>query len=280
LASDLWPVRVDAVRFDSCLVNLANNARDAMPRGGTLRITTRNARPGEFEATADVAAGDYVAVDVADSGQGIAAESLAQVFDPFYTTKGPGHGTGLGLSMVYGFVKQSNGHIRVSSEVGRGTTVHIYLPRDTAAAPDQADKLAAQPAADLDSGKTVLVVEDNETVRQVAVAVLKSLGHETIEAGRGDEALALLERGDRKVDLILSDVVMPGAVNGYELAKVVRAKYPGIPIVLASGFTGALPNAEETGGVGTILLNKPYRKQELVSAMQTALGTSRTAKSA
>ena len=107
LASDLWPVRVDAVRFDSCLVNLANNARDAMPRGGTLRITTRNARPGEFEATADVAAGDYVAVDVADSGQGIAAESLAQVFDPFYTTKGPGHGTGLGLSMVYGFVKQS-----------------------------------------------------------------------------------------------------------------------------------------------------------------------------
>ena len=271
-APDLWPVRIDGAQLDSCIVNLANNARDAMPAGGALTIATRNAQLDAAYAriNADVEAGDYVLIEVSDTGAGMASETLAQAFEPFFTTKAPDHGTGLGLSMVYGFVKQSGGHITITSELGHGTAVKIYLPRDRQMA--VAAAAAAQPAPARGT-ETILVVEDNDQMRQAAVAQLTSLGYQVIEANSGAAALPILNRDAQRLDLLFTDIVMPGKPGGYDLALLALERRPGIRIVLTSGFPGHTVHRDAPRLANLALLGKPYRKAELAQAIRSALET-------
>ena len=271
-AADLWAVRIDPSQLDDSILNLALNARDAMPKGGTLTIEAANVRL-DADAAADVAAGDYVLVTVTDTGTGMTPDVMERVFEPFFTTKGVGAGSGLGLSMVYGFVKQSKGHIKIYSEPGFGTAVNIYLPRAEAAGADETAPAAADVAADVASrGELILVVEDNETVRSVVVTQLRELGYRTLEADSGEEALALLNaQGD--VDLVFSDVVMRGGIDGYELARQARARFDGLKILLMSGFTMKSVAEGFEGAEGFELLKKPYRKQDLAQKLRAILVT-------
>jgi len=273
LADDIWPVMIDGAQFDSCIVNLANNARDAMPRGGTLTIGTRNAElDAAYAATEpDVQPGQYAVVEVTDSGHGIPADVLANVFEPFFTTKAPGHGTGLGLSMVYGFVRQSGGHVKIYSEVGHGTCVRIYLPRLREAAPATASAAPAAAVTNKARGETVLVVEDNSLMRRTACAQLRSLGYDVVEADNAESGLAALDRPDLRVDLLFSDIVMPGPMSGYDLAKVAVQRRPGLKVLLTSGFPGSTLRLDGAAPLEFPLLAKPYRRDELVRAIRSVL---------
>jgi PAS domain S-box-containing protein len=276
LAPDLWPVKIDSAQFDSCIINLTNNAGFAMPEGGSLMLETSNDHLdlSYAEENPDATPGDYVLIKVSDTGTGMSPETMAQVFEPFFTTKGVGHGTGLGLSMVYGFVKQSGGHIKIYSEVGHGTTVRFYLPRETAggaaavvAPPDQAPA-----AATLAGGEeTILVVEDNELVRRTVVKQLGSLGYKVIEAGNGEAGLAILQKPDLKIDLLFTDIVMPGKLDGYELAKLALAGRPKVKILLTSGFPGDTLNYIGKHAAHMSLLGKPYRKNDLAREVRRVL---------
>lgn len=274
LAPDLWPVLVDGPQLDAGIVNLANNARDAMPRGGAMSIATRNASLGEADLpeNADVPPGDYVLIEMADTGTGMSADTLARAFEPFFSTKGPGHGTGLGLSMLYGFVKQSGGQVRILSELGRGTTVRIYLPRaeaGNARAPGDAE---AENRPQLPRGtETILVVEDNDDVRSTTVAQLTSLGYRVTAVQSGDAALAILDREDRQFDLLFSDIVMPGVLDGYDLARFVLERRPGMKILLTSGFSGDKLRQQDGGAPQFNLLGKPFRREELARSIRAAL---------
>jgi len=266
-APDLWPIKVDGAQFDSCLVNLATNARDAMPAGGSLAIEARNIT---LDAAAcaqvpDARPGDHVLIEIADTGQGMRPEVLAQAFEPFFTTKGPGHGTGLGLSMVYGFVRQSGGHVRIESKLGRGTRVQIHLPRAEAIPAVLPDERAA-PATPRGS-ETILVVEDNAQVLRAAVDQIESLGYRVIGVENAEAALTALER-HQDLDLLFTDIVMPGALNGYQLAEQTRRRWPDIKILLTSGFPGDTASAPEPPAP---MLNKPYRKDQLAQAIRKAL---------
>lgn len=269
VAPDLWSVSIDVSQFASSVVNLANNSRDAMPGGGDIRIGARNFRITDTEAAAitEIPSGDYVLVEVLDSGVGIAPQVLSRVFEPFFTTKSSGHGTGLGLSMVYGFVTQSGGSVRVYSEVGQGTVVRMYLPRT--AAPGSAADLRPGFLPILTSAhETILAVEDNEAIRRTVVVQLKALGYRVFEAADGAAALRLLEEHANEVALVFSDVVMPGFPNGHELADLVEARYPHLRVLLTSGFPG-----DAWGGdrVRRQLLNKPFGKAALAAAIRRAL---------
>jgi PAS domain S-box-containing protein len=271
LAPDLWPTLVDPAQFEAALVNLAINARDAMRSakgGGRLVIETANVRLDEDYAreNVDVVPGDYVMVAVSDIGAGMTPEVVARVFEPFFTTKPPGEGTGLGLSMVYGFIRHSQGHIKSYSEPGLGTTVRLYLPRTRGVAEAMsAPEAAARPAGG--AGERILVVEDNPDVRRVVLAQLQGLGYRTIEADNADAAIALLNRGEA-VDLLFTDIVMLGRMNGAELAHAARALRPGLKVLLTSGFAKAAmedgPHAAEFKN----LLSKPYRKAELAARLR------------
>jgi PAS domain S-box-containing protein len=273
LAPDLWPTLVDPAQFESALVNLAINARDAMrghEGGGRLIIETSNQRLDEDYArdNVEVVPGDYAMVAVSDTGAGMAPDILARVFEPFFTTKAPGEGTGLGLSMVYGFIRQSQGHIKIYSELGVGTTVRLYLPR----AHEAAAGLAAPEAAPAAVGgvERILVVEDNPDVRRVVVAQLEGLGYRTIEADNADAALAVLQRGEA-VDLLFTDIVMPGRLNGTELASAARALRPRLKVLLTSGFAkAALEPGPQSPDIKN-LLSKPYRKAELAAKLREIL---------
>lgn len=274
---DLWPVTVDRVQLETAILNLCINARDAMPEGGTLTIETRNATVDrEYAAShVDFMTGDYVVIAVSDTGTGMTPEVLAHVFEPFYTTKPVGAGTGLGLSMVYGFVKQSGGHVNIYSEEGKGTTVRLYLPRSTEEE-HSADKGSSQPEAAAAHNEFVLVVEDNELMRQTVVRQIKDLGYRTEEAESADAALAKIEAGLRP-DLIFMDVVMPGRLGGIELAELLRTRLPYLPVLLTSGFTERATMTASNrgaGGIGFPLLSKPYRKSELARALRKALESS------
>ena len=274
LAADLWPVHCDPGGLEVALLNLAANARDAMPSGGALRLRTRNAALG---AAGERAAGDYVVLEVEDTGEGMPPAVLARVFEPFFTTKEAGRGTGLGLPQVFGFARQSGGDIRIESEPGRGTTVAVLLPRAAAAA---AAPSAAPPAAPpraggavLDAlrssaGRTVLVVEDNREAGDFAAALLEELGYATVRAGGAAEALALLADGAR-VDAVFSDVVMPGGAGGLELAAALRASHPGVALVLTTGYSAKLADGDAPEGVE--VLAKPYLLDELAAALGRAL---------
>jgi CheY-like chemotaxis protein len=254
------------------LTNLAINARDAMPRGGRLVIETGNRVLDDAYAAEniDVKPGSYVMLAVSDTGEGIAPEILGRIFEPFFTTKEEGRGTGLGLSMVYGFAKQSHGHVKVYSEVGHGTTVRLYLPRaasdEVAARSDHAEETSTPQGNNV----TILAVEDNDEVRAVVTQQLTALGYRVITATNAAEALAVLDRGEA-ADLIFSDVVMPGKMSGIELVAEAARRRPGIKTLLTSGFTettlqGNEPHPETVG-----LLSKPYRLQDLAKRLREVL---------
>lgn len=268
LKDGLWPTVIDPAQLESTLANLANNARDAMPNGGKLRIATDNRQlDGDYAAAhSELAPGDFVMIEVTDTGAGMPPEVLARVYDPFYTTKPPGKGTGLGLSMVYGFIKQSGGHINIYSEVGVGTTVRLYLPR--ADAGNEAADIGIIPEVALGGGETILAVEDNPSLRRVVVRQLSEIGYRVLEAETAQQALGLLE--SERVDLVFTDVVMPGGVSGYELASTVAKRWPSIKLVLTSGFPEIRMIGEDELQNLT-LLSKPYRREDIARVVRAAL---------
>jgi len=269
LGESLWPVKIDRAQFEAALVNLATNARDAMAGGGRLTIATRNGALSaeELRQNPDVLPGDYVVVEVGDTGSGMAPEVLPHVFEPFFTTKRLGAGTGLGLSMVFGFIKQSGGHIAVVSEEGRGTTIRLYLPPDSDRTID-----AAAPSDTIDPalsgrGECVLLVEDDPYLRRVTRRQLTELGYRVIEAESAAAALDILA-GTAGIDLLFSDVVMPGGMSGVELARAAQLRWPKLKILLTSGYPEMLVDAP-TADVR--VLAKPYRNEALARAIHEAL---------
>ncbi len=269
----LWPVKIDTGQFDSAILNLATNARDAMPEGGTIKIVVRN-ETVEAGEQVDLPAGDYVRIAVSDTGTGMGPDVAAKVFGPFFTTKEAGKGTGLGLSMVHGFAAQSGGGASLSSGPA-GTTVTMHLPRSTTT--EQPASATVPPAAEanagpaLQTGGSVLVVEDDEHLREVVATLLWAMGYDVIEAETGDLALPLLQDETTQIDLLFTDIIMEGHLDGIRLAKVARELRPTIPVVLTSGFPG------DPGGLSELpddipLLRKPYPQDELAAIVRRALG--------
>ena len=273
LAEDLWPAMVDAGQLENAIVNLSVNARDAMPDGGELTIETANTEIENDMATggADgLAPGSYVIITVSDSGTGMPSDILNHIFEPFFTTKEVGKGSGLGLSMVYGFAKQSGGQVKVYSEPGEGTSVRIYLPKANC---DAATPTTDQPR-ELDSptgrGEIILVVEDAEDLRGVAVAHLQSLGYTVLQAGDGRTALAQLQKRS-DIDLLFTDIILPGGMNGSELARLARARYPNLRSLFASGYSRNALAHQGRIEEGVRLIDKPYRRHDLARAVRAAL---------
>jgi PAS domain S-box-containing protein len=273
LAPEAWPALIDPSLLATALLNLAINARDAMPEGGKLTLETGNVILDQTYASTnpDVAPGPYVMIAISDTGTGIPAHLLAKVFEPFFTTKQVGKGTGLGLSMVYGFVKQSGGHIKIYSEVGQGTTIKLYLPRGSEEAGGAAE--AVYDTAD-GGTETVLVVEDDELVRSYASAQLKGLGFTTYAASNAAEALAILESGV-EIDLLFTDIIMPGGMNGRQLAEEVTRRYPAIAVLYTSGYTENAIVHQGRLDPGVMLLSKPYRRSDLARKIREALAVRR-----
>jgi PAS domain S-box-containing protein len=272
IAADCWPVRTDAHQMESAIVNIAINARDAMPDGGKLIIRTENLQLAPNEAAPlDLPAGDYVAIQIRDTGNGMPQEMLHRVFEPFFTTKQPGKGTGLGLSMVYGFVKQSGGHVTVSSELGLGTMFTLYFPR----AAEAADRLPATRggARAAKSGTydgVILAVDDNPQVQATAVMQLQQLGYRVITADNAAVALEILD-GSEPIDLLFTDVVMPGDLNGRQLAAEARKRRPDLGVLFTSGFPGVIESQDGIFDTEFALLPKPYRRADLERAVSDAL---------
>ena len=271
----LWRAEADPAQVESALLNLAVNARDAMPNGGSLTIETANKiLDAQYAAdNVEVTPGEYAMLAVTDTGTGIPQSIIDRVFDPFFTTKPVGQGTGLGLSMIYGFAKQSGGHIKIYSEEGHGTTVRLYLPKTKRA------DFAPVEAHDVDEtqlrsrGEVILVVEDNEDVRNVVVRQLSSLGYKTMEAADVADAIEAL-KNPGQIDLIFTDVVMPGKLNVQDLNRRAAEVRPGLPVLFTSGFSeNALPS-DLFFDRKNALLSKPYRKQELARKVREALGGS------
>jgi PAS domain S-box-containing protein len=270
LAAETWPAMVDPNQLTTAIINLSLNARDAMAEGGKLTLETRNVHLDETYAGmySEVAAGNYIMVAVSDTGSGIAPENLEKVFEPFFTTKEIGKGTGLGLSMVFGFIKQSGGHVRIYSEVGHGTSVKMYLPRATGTEETGPDIVVA-PA--LEGGhETVLVVEDDAMVRQYVLTQIRSLGYVALEAANAAEALAIID-GHPTVDLLFTDVIMPGAMNGRQLADAATQRRPRLKTLFTSGYTENAILHHGRLDAGVHLLAKPYRKPELARMIRVAL---------
>ena len=271
-APGLWRVEADPNQLEAAILNLAVNARDAMADGGKLTIEAANAIFGETyaEQEQDAAPGQYVFICVTDTGCGIPPETLGRVFEPFFTTKEVGRGTGLGLSMVYGFIRQSGGHVQIHSEQGRGTTVKLFLPRLQAASTAEEEELPQTlPPASLHA-ETVLVAEDDDDVRAYTVECLRGLGYRVLEAHDGASALRLLERQEPSVDMLFTDVVMPG-ISGRELADRARALHPHLRILYTSGYTrDAMPQGGRLD-LGIAMLPKPFTYTALAARVREAL---------
>jgi PAS domain S-box-containing protein len=268
LEQETATAHIDASQLANSLLNMAINARDAMPSGGKLLLETRNAVLDEAYAQAnpDVKPGRYVMLAVSDTGTGMSQDVLDKVFEPFFTTKEVGKGSGLGLSMVYGFVKQSGGHIRIYSEVGHGTTIKLYLP--PARGQVEAAPAAAPPLPH--GNETIMVVEDDALVRNFVTAQLQSLGYRTVGAANGPAALNLIE-GGQAFDLLFTDVIMPGGLSGRELAEKVLKLRPGIKVLYTSGYTDNAIVHQGRLDPGVLLLTKPYRKSQLANMIRRAL---------
>jgi PAS domain S-box-containing protein len=269
LQTDCWHALIDPSQLSTALINLAVNARDAMPTGGRIVLSTTNVNfePPVSDTVPEGIVGDYIMVAVSDTGAGIPAAIRDKVFEPFFTTKELGKGTGLGLSMVYGFVKQSGGHIKIDSEEGRGTTVTLYLPRGVA----RAALPSVTPTAGLQGGsETILIVEDDELVRGYVVAQLKNLGYRTMTATNGPDALALLKQ-PVEFDLLFTDIVMPGGMNGRELADAVTRQRPGVAVLYMSGYPDAAVMHDGRLDPDITLLSKPYRPAELARLIRQVL---------
>ncbi len=269
-ASGLWPTLVDANQLENAILNLCINGRDAMPDGGRITIETANRWLDERAAREHgLEAGQYVSVCVSDTGTGIAKEHLDRVFDPFFTTKPIGEGTGLGLSMVYGFARQSHGHVRIYSEVGHGTMVCIYLPRHIGEEVVEADPVRA-PMVVADTGKRVLVIDDEPTVRLLIVDTLDELGYACEEAGDGPSALRILDTS-LKIDLLITDVGLPGGMNGRQIAERARQLRPDLKIMFITGYA---ENAVLNHGHierGMQVLTKPFAVSDLTARVERLL---------
>ena len=266
----LRPVKVDPAQLEAALINLATNARDAMPKGGQLTFATHNATLDAVYASqhADVAAGDYALIEISDTGTGIPPDIITRIFDPFFTTKASGKGTGLGLSMTFGFVKQSGGHLSVYSELGRGTTFRLYLPRSDS---DEAAAVIA-PGSDVIVGgdETILVVEDNAQLRRTAERQLTELGYQVRLADGAQPALTLLS-GTDAVDLLFTDIVMPGTLDGLDLTYQAMRLRPGLKVLLTSGFPGGRGADQRMADSPYRLLGKPYSLMELAQTVRMVL---------
>ncbi|HEY5657610.1 MAG TPA: ATP-binding protein, partial [Myxococcota bacterium] len=266
----LWHCMADDAQLENALLNLVINARDAMVRGGTITIEASNLTVDEARAAthAGAQAGSYVSISVRDSGSGISADVLSRVFDPFFTTKEVGAGSGLGLSMVYGFARQSGGFVSIQSEIDQGTVVEICLPRteDSCEAADELDP-EALPRGE---GECVLLVEDDLTVRRLLVSLLEGLGYAVIEAEDGARALSILHEGVA-VDAILSDVVLPGVCSGPDLIREVAQRRPGVSAVLMSGYARDALENSEFALQDVSLLQKPFKEADLARALRLAL---------
>jgi CheY-like chemotaxis protein len=272
LAKGLPMITVDPGQVENALLNLAVNARDAMPNGGHLTIETRLTEIDRDYLTLhpDALAGKHVMLAVTDTGMGMSPEVREHAFEPFYTTKGPGAGSGLGLSMVYGFVKQSGGHVQLYSELGHGTTIRVYLPAQGTGAVAAPATSAGPPSAT--SGERILVVEDDPRVRRVAVRRLKELGYATVEAESGPAALRLLDEGD-PFDLLFTDVVMAGGMSGIDLAKEVQRRRPKLKVLFTSGYAEPVMAKRGRQSVKSAdWLSKPYSLNELQAKLREVLG--------
>ena len=271
LASDLPPVMLDPGQIESALLNLAVNARDAMPRGGKLTIQTQLT---EIDAEAsdsfdDLAPGSYVTVTVADTGTGMSEETRQRAFEPFYTTKGVGAGSGLGLSMVYGFVKQSGGHVQLYSQLGMGTLIRLYLPAQPRDAAATAEK--TEPVSQIATGARILVVEDDPRVRRISVRRLEELGYGVVDVESGDAALNTLGSDPAGFDLVFTDVVMAGGMSGIQLAQEVRRRWPDMKILFTSGFAEPTEVASGILTSGADWLGKPHTLAELAETIRKLL---------
>jgi signal transduction histidine kinase/ActR/RegA family two-component response regulator len=270
LSPTLDPCRIDRAQFEAAILNLVVNARDAMPGGGKITLETRNleAAPEDVAGSPEFTPGSYVVVTVSDTGEGMAPEVLEKAFDPFFTTKEVGRGSGLGLSMVYGFVKQSGGHVKIASELGVGTEVKIYLPRSGGT---QSEPPAGAPSDEKAprGSETILLVEDNEEVLKLAVGMVEELGYDVSVARDAGQALAILET-DQPVDAIFTDIVMPGGMAGDQLASKAIELRPGIKVLLTSGYA-----AQSAGGAALLggfpMITKPYRRAELAVKLREIL---------
>jgi CheY-like chemotaxis protein len=270
LGAGVWQVKADPGQLENAILNLCVNARDAMPNGGCLTIETSNAYVDDvFAKEYAIPPGQYALVAVADSGVGMSAEVMARAFDPFYTTKEVGKGTGLGLSQVYGFVRQSGGHVKIYSEVGIGTTVKVYLPRHYGEAQTAEAKITAVSPYRGSKSEIVLVVEDEERVRTISVEALRDLGYTAIGASSAHEALQLCDSG-LGVSLLFTDVIMP-AMSGRELANGLRQRHPNLKVLYTTGYTRNAIVHNDVLEPGTSLLTKPFSFEELATKVRQML---------
>ncbi|MDA1356421.1 MAG: response regulator [Proteobacteria bacterium] len=269
-AENLWLCEVDRPQLENSLLNLAINARDAMDDGGALFIETANCElDAEFAAArSEVTPGQYVLLSVSDDGTGIPGEALEHVFEPFFTTKEVGKGSGLGLSMIYGFVKQSGGHVEIESTPGDGTRIKIFLPRAMALAESGDDQAAA--AIRTAKGERVLLVEDDADVRDLAIELLKDMGYHVAAARTAETALARLEK-DSEFDLLLTDIVLPGGMNGVEMSLLMLDRVPHLKVVYMTGYADDAVQHQALPDEGSIYLAKPFRRAELSAALEKAL---------
>jgi PAS domain S-box-containing protein len=267
----LWPVFCDANQLENAILNLCINARDAMPDGGRLTIETTNAWIDETSASQrDMQPGQYVAVCVTDTGIGMSPEVIARAFDPFFTTKPIGQGTGLGLSMIYGFARQSGGQARIYSEVGSGTTVRLYLPRYRGKAEEETDDTVPMPAPRAGSGETVLIVDDEPSVRMLLSETLEELGYSVIEAADGASGLKLLQ-SDLRLDLLITDVGLPGGMNGRQMADAARESRPNLKVLFITGYAenAAIGNGHLEPGMH--VTTKPFNLDKLAARIKAII---------
>jgi CheY-like chemotaxis protein len=271
-AVGLWPSLIDPSQLESALLNLCINARDAMPEGGRITIETANKWLDDHAARQrDMAPGQYLSLCVTDTGTGMPPDVIARAFDPFFTTKPLGQGTGLGLSMVYGFVRQSGGQVRIYSEVGQGTTMCLYLPRHCRSSAEIDAHTMPAASARAPTGKTVLVIDDEPSVRMLVTEVLEDLGYAAIEASDGPMGLRILE-SEATVDLLITDVGLPGGINGRQLADAARITRPDLKVLFITGYA---ENAIISSGhlaPGMRVLTKPFVVETLANRVHDMIG--------
>lgn len=270
-ASGLWPALVDTSQLENALLNLCLNARDAMPNGGQITIETANKWLDEQAARQQgVPKGQYLSLCVTDTGSGMSAETISRAFEPFYTTKPLGQGTGLGLSMIYGFAQQSGGQVRIYSELGQGTTVCIYLPRHRGPVDDDATSVEGAFQPRLDQGETVLVVGDEPTIRMLLTDTLAELGYTSLEATDGTAGLKILE-SDVRVDLLITDVGLPGGMNGRQMADAARLHRPDLKVLFITGYAenAVLGNGHLEPGMS--VMTKPFPVEAMAARIRALI---------
>jgi PAS domain S-box-containing protein len=273
LADDIWPTRADTSQLESALLNLVINARDAMPDGGVLTIETANMSiaAGDWYDGEEIgiASGDYAMISVSDNGSGMPPDVAARAFEPFFTTKAVGRGSGLGLSMIYGFARQSGGSVKIYSEAGVGTTVRLYLPRYGAKGGEEPEVVAPEPIPRA-GNERILLVEDNDSLRRIVARQLEELGYHVVTASNGPEALQVL-KVDEAIDLMFTDIVMPGGMNGFELGRQAQQRYPALKVLHTTGFTRPFDDVADGEGPPPHVLTKPYRKANLAIKLREVL---------